>query len=132
MALAYNASDVFVMPSLEEAFGQTALEAIACGTPVAAFQAGGIPETVRHEQTGLLGPVGDSEVLRTNIERLLGNEGLWRHCSENGPKVAQMEFSYEVNAKNYIALYQSLLEPESRRINYGGHGGHREWSAGIL
>lgn len=110
MALAYNASDVFVMPSQEEAFGQTALEAIACGTPVAAFQAGGIPETVRHEQTGLLGPVGDSEALRANIERLLVDEALWRHCSENGPKVAQAEFSYEVNAKNYIALYQSLLE----------------------
>lgn len=126
MALAYNASDVFVMPSQEEAFGQTALEAIACGTPVAAFQAGGIPETVRHEQTGLLGPVGDSEVLRTNIERLLDEESLWRHCSEYGPKVAQAEFSYEVNAKNYIALYQSLLKLESRRINHGGHRGHRE------
>ena len=126
MALAYNASDVFVMPSLEEAFGQTALEAIACGTPVAAFHAGGIPETVRHEQTGLLCPVGDSDALRTNIERLLDDEGLWRQCSENGPQLARAEFSYEVNAKNYIALYQSLLEPESRRINYGGHGGHRE------
>jgi len=110
MALAYNASDVFVMPSQEEAFGQTALEAIACGTPVAAFQAGGIPETVRHEQTGLLCPVGDSGALQKNIERLLDDVGLWRHCSENGSKVAQAEFSYAVNAKNYIALYQSLLE----------------------
>ena len=110
MALAYNASDVFVMPSQEEAFGQTALEAIACGTPVAAFQAGGIPETVRYEKTGLIGPVGDSDALRRNIERLLNDEVLWRHCSENGPKVAEAEFSYEVNAKNYIALYQSLLQ----------------------
>jgi glycosyltransferase involved in cell wall biosynthesis len=110
MALAYNAADVFVMPSLEETFGQTALEAIACGTPVAAFQAGGIPETVRHEQTGLLCPVGDSDALRSNIERLLNDEGLWRQCSENGPQLARAEFSYEVNAKNYIALYQSLLQ----------------------
>ena len=126
MALAYNASDVFVMPSQEEAFGQTALESIACGTPVAAFEAGGIPETVRHEQTGLLSRVGNAEQLRHSIERLLGDQELWRHCSENGPKVAKAEFSYEVNAKNYIALYQSLLEPESRRVNHGGHRGHRE------
>jgi glycosyltransferase involved in cell wall biosynthesis len=126
MALAYNASDVFVMPSQEEAFGQTALESIACGTPVAAFKAGGIPETVRHEQTGLLSRVGDAKKLRQNIERLLGDQELWRHCSENGPKVAKAEFSYEVNARNYIALYESLLEPESRRINHGGHRGHRE------
>jgi glycosyltransferase involved in cell wall biosynthesis len=110
MVLAYNASDIFVMPSLEEAFGQTALEAISCGTPVAAFHAGGIPETVRHEQTGLLSTVGDSEALRTNIERLLSDTGLWRRCSNSGPQVARSEFSYEVNARNYMALYQSLLE----------------------
>jgi glycosyltransferase involved in cell wall biosynthesis len=110
MALAYNAADVFVMPSLEEAFGQTALEAIACGTPVAAFNTGGIPETIRHEETGLLCKVGDSEALRFNIERLLSDKSLWRLCSENGPKVAKSEFSYEVNARNYISLYQSLLE----------------------
>lgn len=110
MALAYNASDVFVMPSLEEAFGQTALESIACGTPVAAFNAGGIPETVRHEATGLLCPVGNSEALGASIKRLLGDVELWRHCSENGPQVARTEFSYEVNARNYIRLYQSLLK----------------------
>lgn len=110
MAMAYNASDVFVMPSQEEAFGQTALEAIACGTPVAAFNAGGIPETIRHEETGLRCPVGDSEALRCNIERLLCDKQLWRLCSENGPQVARSEFSYELSARNYILLYQSLLE----------------------
>lgn len=50
------------------------------------------------------------EGLWLNIERLLGDQELWRHCSENGPKVAKAEFSYEVNARNYIALYESLLE----------------------
>ena len=50
-ALLYKAADLFVMPSLEEAFGQTALEAVACGTVVAGFHVGGIPDIV---QDGLM------------------------------------------------------------------------------
>jgi glycosyltransferase involved in cell wall biosynthesis len=113
MALAYNAADIFVMPSLEEAFGQTALEAIACGKPVAAFAAGGIPETVRHDQTGLLARVGDSMQLSRNIELLLGAESLRAALGGNGVRVAREEFSYRLNAENYRRLYASLLEPEA-------------------
>src|SRR5690606_19576207 len=58
-ATAYSAADVFVIPSLAEAFGQTALEAMACGTPVIGFETGGIPDMVRPGDTGLLVPVGD-------------------------------------------------------------------------
>jgi glycosyltransferase involved in cell wall biosynthesis len=110
MALAYNASDVFVMPSLEEAFGQTALEAIACGTPVAAFSAGGIVDTVRHETTGLLSEVGNSDHLRASITRLLNEKTLWQNCSDHGIRIARNEFSMELNAKRYIDLYQSMIE----------------------
>jgi glycosyltransferase involved in cell wall biosynthesis len=109
MALAYGASDVFVMPSVEEAFGQTALEAIACGVPVAAFAAGGIPETVRHEETGLLANVGDSAELQANIERLLADDGLREHCGNNGVEIAKRDFSYALNARRYTSLYHELL-----------------------
>ena len=110
MALAYNATDVFVMPSLEEAFGQTALESIACGTPVAAFGAGGIVDTVRHEQTGLLATVGQHEELRSCITRLLNEQSLWLHCSREGVRVAAAEFSLERNGRRYLKLYESLLQ----------------------
>jgi glycosyltransferase involved in cell wall biosynthesis len=46
-SLIYRAADVFVIPSLEEAFGQTALEAVACGTVVAGFAVGGIVDIVK-------------------------------------------------------------------------------------
>jgi len=114
MAVAYNAADIFVMPSLEEAFGQTALEAIACGTPVAAFAAGGIPETVRNEETGLVASVGDTVALQANIERLLGDEVLRQRCSAAGVKLAHEEFSYELNARKYIELYEALCERSSK------------------
>jgi len=109
MALAYNASDVFVMPSLEEAFGQTALESIACGTPVVAFAAGGIVDTVRHEKTGLLAKVGNSQELSQSIARLLEDRTLWGRLSVEGRKWALEEFSQELNAQRYLALYQSVL-----------------------
>ena len=109
MALAYNAADVFAMPSLEEAFGQTALEAIACGTPVAAFGSGGIVETVRHEQTGLLAGVGSSAELRACIMKLLSDRQLWSSCSREGVRVAATEFTLELNARRYVGLYESLL-----------------------
>ena len=110
MALAYNAGDVFVMPSLQEAFGQTALESIACGVPVVAFEAGGIPDTVRHEETGLLVPVGDSSALAGSIDRLLGDKDLAGRLGAGGREHAVQNFSMQVNARAYIELYQSLSE----------------------
>lgn len=107
-ALAFNAADIFVMPSLEEAFGQTGLEAIACGTPVVAFAAGGIPEIVRHEKTGILAKPGSVPELRDGIQRQLKDKDLWRQCSQNGPEIVNRKFSFARNAEKYIALYHSL------------------------
>jgi glycosyltransferase involved in cell wall biosynthesis len=111
-ALAYNASDVFVMPSREEAFGQTALESIACGTPVAAFAAGGIPEVVRDGATGLLAKPGQADELRQNILRLLADEGLRQAIGKTGVKTAHEEFSFAVHAARYLDLYRSMVKPE--------------------
>jgi len=110
MSIAYNASDILAVPSLQENLPQTATESIACGTPVVAFSAGGIPEVVRDGETGLLCPVGDADALRSNIARLFDDDALRRYCSENGPQVAQAEFSYEANKNKYIKLYRYLLK----------------------
>lgn len=110
IALAYNAIDLFVMPSLEEAFGQTALESIACQTPVVAFAAGGITDTVRHEQTGLVVDVGDSSGLAAAMERLINDPQLRERLGFAGRVVAEKEFSYDLNATKYIQLYQNLLD----------------------
>lgn len=108
-ALVYNACDVFVMPSVEEAFGQTALEAQACGTPVIAFAAGGIPEVVCHGETGLLAKVRDVEELRRHIVKLLGEPSLRKSLGQKGVVYAGERFSFRSNAENYIQLYSKLL-----------------------
>jgi glycosyltransferase involved in cell wall biosynthesis len=109
MALAYSAADLFVMPSLQEAFGQTALEATACGVPVVAFVAGGIPDIVKHGETGLLVPVGDSRALAASIDRLLGDKDLAAGLGSRGREHAVNNFSMRGNAQAYLSLYQQLL-----------------------
>jgi glycosyltransferase involved in cell wall biosynthesis len=109
MALAYNAADVFVMPSLQEAFGQTALEAAACGVPVVAFEAGGIPDIVVNDENGLLAPTGDVQRLGAAIHRVLQDKDLARRLGEGGRSRALDNFSMEANAEKYARLYGSLM-----------------------
>ena len=68
--LLYNAADVFCMPSLAEAFGQTALESVFCGTPVVAFDVGGLPDFVL-EKTGYLAKYEDVEDFACGVELCL-------------------------------------------------------------
>ena len=111
-ALLYQAADVFVIPSLEEAFGQTALEAVACGAVVAGFNVGGIPDIVEYGLNGLLVERQDSQALSEAVQKLLEDEALrrrWQSCCETW---ARENFSYFKNAAAYVALYDSLLNAD--------------------
>ena len=113
-ALLYQAADVFVIPSLEEAFGQSALEAVACGAVVAGFSVGGIPDIVKCGLNGLLVERQDTQALSEAIRKLLEDEALrgrWQSCCETW---VRENFSYSTNAAAYIALYDSLLDAELR------------------
>src|SRR6266478_660076 len=67
LSMVYSAADVFVLPSLADNLPNTMLEAMACGTPVVAFAAGGIPEAVRPGVTGLLAQTGGYVQLYTEM-----------------------------------------------------------------
>ena len=108
-AVLYRAADVFVIPSLEEAFGQTALEAIACGTVVAGFAVGGIGDIVQNDLNGLLVARGDSNALGQAIMRLLNDGPLRVRWQETCESWVKARFSFDRNATAYHALYESLL-----------------------
>ncbi|HMO14175.1 MAG TPA: glycosyltransferase [Pirellulaceae bacterium] len=105
-ALVYSAMDLFVMPSLEDNSPQTGLEAMACGTPVVAFNIGGIPEYVKPNQTGLLSPVGDTAALAENISWLVNYSSPRLKMSELAREFMLQHHTLEQQTEKYIQLYQ--------------------------
>jgi len=114
-SLIYRAADVFVIPSLDEAFGQTALEAVACGTVVAGFAVGGIVDIVHNNLNGLLVQRGDPAALSGALNNLLRDEALRSRWRETCVTWISARFSYAKNAAKYIALYESLFRPRQNQ-----------------
>jgi glycosyltransferase involved in cell wall biosynthesis len=108
LATVYNAADAFVIPSLEEAFGQTALESLACARPVVGFNVGGIPDMVRDGETGLLVERGDAVGLAKALDQLLQDREMREQMGANARKLVLSQFSFEKNAASYLELYQSM------------------------
>jgi glycosyltransferase involved in cell wall biosynthesis len=83
---------------------------MACGAPVVAFDVGGIPDAVRHEETGLLAPVGDVEGLAAAIRRALEDEGLRARLGRTARQTAEHEYDADLEARRFAELYAELLE----------------------
>ena len=124
LSLAYSAADVYVIASLQESFGQTVSESLACGTPVVAFASGGIVDTVRPGVTGELAPTRDVPALREAVRRVLSDPAKRSRMSENCRRIAVAEYSLEVQAKSYETLYRSLIECRRSVSTLGGTGGN--------
>ena len=115
LATVYNAADVFVIPSMEEAFGQTALESLACGRPVVGSDVGGIPDMVRDGETGLLVERGNAVALATALDQLAQDQDKREQMGSNARELVLREFSFQKNAESYLELYQSMMNSCSSR-----------------
>lgn len=114
----YSALDVFVLPSRLESFGQTGLEAMACGTPVVAFRTGGIPDFVEEGVTGLLAPdPNDSRGLSERLLWLLQREQERRAMSEASRRVVEQRFTISLMAERYHRFYRMILEDRQSGSN---------------
>ncbi|MCK9532428.1 MAG: glycosyltransferase [Gammaproteobacteria bacterium] len=106
--LLYSAADVFVLPSLGEAFGLVLLESMACGTPVVAFDVDGVTDLVRDGHTGYRVPVGDTAGLAERLTVLLEEdaqrEALGRQCKH----IVDRDFRLERQVQSYLDLYRQL------------------------
>jgi glycosyltransferase involved in cell wall biosynthesis len=109
LRLLYSAADVIVVPSRQEAFGQTASEAHACGTPAVAFDNSGLVDIVRHQQTGYLAKAFDTEDLARGIKWVLADDRRHAQLCQTARQDAVSRFSYPVVAAQYKSLYRSLL-----------------------
>jgi glycosyltransferase involved in cell wall biosynthesis/SAM-dependent methyltransferase len=94
-ALLYSAADLFVAPSLEEAFGQVFIEAAACGTPSVAYPVGGVPEALVDGVGGRLAKAVHPDSLAEAIKELYVNHRLRRNLGFWGRHHVENEFSQE-------------------------------------
>ena len=102
-------ADLFLLPSQSESFGLSALEALACGVPVVASRAGGLPEVVQDGITGALRPVGDVEGMAAAAMDLLRDRDRWQHTSDAAAADARRRFSREDIVSRYEAFYERTL-----------------------
>ena len=116
--LIYSACDLFVLPSTEDNMPLTGLEALASGTPIVAFDAGGIPDFVLPNKTGLLAAVGDAKGLGDQIRYMAQHPNQTRVMAKNSRQLILDQFQGGHESQNYKNLYATLLESAkvSRRI----------------
>ena len=105
----YNSVDVMIVPSLQEAFGQTASEAMSCGVPVVAFGTTGLLDIVEHKVNGYLATPFDTDDLAQGIEWILNNKEYSKLTINARNKIVN-EFDNAVVAKQYIKLYNDVLK----------------------
>jgi len=115
------ASDLFVLPSLEDNLPNGILEALACGTPCVAFDAGGAPDMLAVSPGSELAPVGDAEALGASIARSIGNIGLLRSLRAAIRADAERRYAPHLQARGYLALYDERLYAARSRTTPAGH-----------
>jgi len=99
--------DIFLMTSLTEGLGSIILDAFACGVPVVATRAGGIPEIVSHNKTGLLAPVQDSALLAHHVCAILEDLLLADRLRQDAA-IFVRNFSKEKMAEDTLHIYNSI------------------------
>ena len=102
-------ADLFLLPSENESFGLSALEALASGVPVVGTDVGGVPEVVRNGKTGILCPVGDVDAMAQAALLILGDKDRWQAMSELGITDARARFSLNQIVSQYEHLYTTSL-----------------------
>jgi glycosyltransferase involved in cell wall biosynthesis len=108
-----GAMDAFVFSSIHEGQGIAILEAMAARLPIAATDVDGIPDMIRHEDTGLLVPPRDADALAAATLRLIRDKSLAQSLGRNAHAVAKAEFSIAPIGQRYEELYESLLGQRS-------------------
>jgi glycosyltransferase involved in cell wall biosynthesis len=108
LAEVYSLADVFVLPSIEDNLPNTVMESLACGTPVVAFDTGGIPEMVDHRQNGYLAEFKSARDLAAGINEVLFSANADELAKNARTKVLN-NYTNEKVASQYIGVYQSIL-----------------------
>lgn len=101
--------DAFLITSETEGLGTSILDAMICELPVVATGAGGIPEIVIHEKTGLLSEIRDHNSLAQNCKRILTDSNLKNQLIQNAKKKVCDEFTDLITAEKTYSVYKDYV-----------------------
>ncbi|GHV18623.1 hypothetical protein AGMMS49959_00910 [Planctomycetales bacterium] len=115
LAELYAAADVFVTPAIEEAFGNTTAEALACGTPVIAFPVGAARDFIKNGENGYLANLADPVDLAVKIKIALAlPKDRYEKMRENARATAVENLSLPLVVERYLRLYRRMLNLPER------------------
>ncbi len=105
----YSAADLFLFPSRADNAPLVVLESLACGTPVASFDIGGLAELVRPGQTGTLAPPANAAALAADIVALVQDPDRLTAMRPHCRTLVEVEHPAELAAARHVELYQELV-----------------------
>ena len=106
----YSAVDVLVVPSREDNFPNTLVEASACGVPSVGFDIGGVPDIIEHKVTGYVVKPFDIQGLSDAISWVIDDSARQKQLGEKAREKALLRFSEAPVVKRFSQLYSSLSE----------------------
>jgi glycosyltransferase involved in cell wall biosynthesis len=104
----YSAADALVVPSRQDNLPNTAVEAQACGTPVVAFNIGGLPDLVEHQRTGYLAKAFETEDLAEGIRWVFQHSDKAK-LRKSARDYAEQFFNLKVVAQQYTDVYEKVI-----------------------
>lgn len=107
----FHEHDIVWVPSFYDNYPLVCLEAMACGKAVVVSDAGGLPEMVAHEKTGMVFPTGDAAALAGRTLQVLGEPALRATIERNARHYTQEHCSWDTIYDHTIDMYRFALEP---------------------
>ena len=120
LAITYSAADVVVVPSRQENLAQSATEAQACGIPVVAFDATGMPDAIEDGVSGLLARAYDPHEMAVRIEQVLCDDALRERLGRGARERALRLWAPEVVVPQYEAAFAEAIRSSANRAGPAG------------
>jgi glycosyltransferase involved in cell wall biosynthesis len=106
-----QASDIFVFPTLREAFGISLIEAMACGLPVVSTHVGGIKDILQQRYNGLVAKPGNFQEFYDSLDALINDTLLSNSLGKEARQTAENKYSTRIVTQGYIEIFKNLSAP---------------------
>lgn len=114
LACLYSAADVMVLPSRQENLANAAIEAMACGTPVVAFDIGGNSDLIDHLENGYLAAPFETDDLAAGISWVLSDSTRLAALSQAVRKKCEQKYDLDIVCGQYEGLYRKAMSSRQR------------------